>query len=42
MIAKRFWGPVFEIFEIFKIFGISGFFKFVTSYAAGFIKVQNF
>jgi hypothetical protein len=42
MIAKRFWGPVFQIFEIFKIFGISGFFKFVTSYAVGFIKVQKF
>jgi hypothetical protein len=42
MIAKRFWGPVFEIFEILKIFEISGFFKFVTSYAADFIKVQKF
>ncbi len=42
MIAKRFWGPVFEIFEIFEFSGFSGFFKFVTSYADGFIKVQKF
>jgi hypothetical protein len=39
MVAKRFWGPIFQIFEIFENFGNLGFFKFVTSYAASFQKL---